>query len=112
MRKKSLLRNVLRKVKPSTKKAKVNTDGEDTSTQKAAGKEFKWMALRCWVKCDLNGEPLDPLEVNGLARWCDLAERQGYAQSSLDSFVARSMAAKRAKADSWGRCNDEHQKQF
>ena len=63
-------------------------DADGTATQEAAGKEFKWMALRCWVKCDLYGEPHDPLEVNGLARSGDLVERKSYAQS-LDSFVAR-----------------------
>jgi hypothetical protein len=59
--------------------------------------KFKYMALRCWVKCELDGTPLQPLEVAGLAKWSDLVSTQEHTQSSLDGWLAKSLAINDAR---------------
>lgn len=51
---------------------------------------FTWKALRCWVKCNASdGEAVLPLEVKGLAKWGDLAERRSYTTETLDRYLVK-----------------------
>ena len=57
--------------------------------------DFIWKALRCWVKCDLNGKPVEPFEHKGLAKWSDIPMGKGMKQGSLDSYIRPGLGSQR-----------------
>ena len=53
------------------------TASPNTETQPPpADPQFQWLPHTCWVKCDMAGNPLAPLEVSGICGEGDLSERK------------------------------------